>query len=316
MTDRISSLKLLASIIELGSIAAGSRAHGLSSTTGSRRIQELEASLGAALIDRTTRSLSPTEAGRRLIAEIKDPLRDLSAALRAASEHHEEPSGVLRVRARRSFGMMHIAPLLPEFLKKYPRLAIDLELTERVDITPGDDADVVIRLGIPPEKSITIHNLASGTRILCASPGYLREHQPPTCVNDLENHACLTYRREREPAMWVFEDHCRTGPAVRREIKVTGPLRATNGEMLRDAAIRGLGLVLLPAWMVSAELRAGRLVQVLASVRAWPAGFSDEIVVAYRRTKRVPAKIAAFVSAVQALDVEQSQTGAPETHLP
>lgn len=304
MTDRLSSLRLFASIIELGSITAGSRAHGLSTTTGSRRIQDLEADLNAVLIDRTTRSLAPTEAGQRLYARIREPLQDLSAALRAASESDDEPSGVLRVLARRSFGMMHVTPMLSGFLREYPKLSVDLELTERTGIAPGDGNDVVIRLGVPAEKSLVAHRLASGARVLCASPDYLRTAGTPSCIEDLKEHACLTYRRALEPAMWIFEEDTDDGSPQRREIRVDGPLRATNGEVLRDAAVSGLGLVLLPAWMVSTELGAGRLKRCLEFVHAWPAGFDDEIVVVYRRSNRVPVKIQAFVAALLSVNFE------------
>lgn len=267
-------------------------------------MQDLEADLDTVLIDRTTRSLAPTEAGRQLYTRIKEPLQDLSAALRSVAESEDEPSGVLRVLARRSFGMMHVTPMLTEFLRSYPRLSVDLELTERNDIAPGEGIDVVIRLGDPTEKSVVAHRLASGTRILCASPDYLKRMGSPISIEDLKEHACLTYRRALEPGAWVFEEDADDGAPTRREIKVDGPLRATNGEVLRDAAVSGLGLVLLPAWMVSGELDTGRLVRCLEEIRAWPAGFDDEIVVAHRRSDRVPAKIEAFVGALRSIRFE------------
>ena len=305
MTDRLSTLRLFASVVKLGSISAAARAHGISTTTGSRRIQDLEAALGIALIDRTTRKLAPTEAGARFYARIADALGSLDTALREAGEIDTAPTGTLRVLARRSFAMRHVRPMLPSFLKANPRVTVDLELTERVEIAPGDAVDVVIRLGPSPGKSVTSHTLASGHRILCASPQYLAAHGAPRTVEDLQYHACLTYRRASEPATWIFEEQTASGPR-QREIPLQGPLRATNGEVLRDAAIAGMGLVLLPAWMVAHDIAAGRLVRCLAKIRAWPAGFNDEIVIAYRRSEFVPPKVSAFVEAMRAVDVERA----------
>ncbi len=303
MIDRISTLKLFVATLEEGSIAAACRRFGISATSGSRRIQELEAHLGVQLLDRTTRSLTPTQAGQKLSAALMRNLLAIDAALREAGEVTDEPSGVLRVLARRSFGMMHVSPLLPRFLAQHPKLTIDLEMTEQVEIAPGDGIDLVIRLGEPTEKSLVAFPLASGTRILCASPQYLLQNGAPETIEALATHACLTYRRAEERSTWVFEQ-MENGSAIRQSIDVTGPLRATNGEILREAAISGLGLVLLPAWMVAQDVTHGRLVRCLPTVRAWPAGFDTEIFVVHRRINPLPAKISAFVAALLALEPE------------
>lgn len=305
MTDRLSTLRLFASVIKLRSISAAARSHGISTTTGSRRIQDLEASLGIALIDRTTRKLAPTEAGARLYARINDALGSLDTAMREAGENDTTPMGTLRVLARRSFAMRHVRPMIPSFLTANPQVTVDLELTERVDIAPGDAVDVVIRLGPSSGKSIISHTLASAQRILCGSPDYLAAHGMPLTIEALQDHACLTYRRASEPATWIFEELTTAGPRE-REIEIHGPLRATSGEVLREAAIAGMGLVLLPAWMVANDVAAGKLVQCLAKTRAWPAGFNDEIVIAYRRREYIPAKVKAFVEAMRAIDVERA----------
>jgi DNA-binding transcriptional LysR family regulator len=303
MIDRISTLKLFVAAVEEGSIAAACRRFGISTTSGSRRIQELEAHLGVQLLDRTTRSLAPTQAGQHLAGALARSLSAIDAAMREAGEVTDEPSGLLRVLARRSFGMMHLSPFLPQFLAQHPKLTIDLELTEQVEIAPGDGVDLVIRLGAPVEKSLVAFPLASGTRILCASPQYLLQHGTPESIDALSAHACLTYRRAEERSIWVFE-RTENGSAIRLSIDVTGPLRATNGEVLCEAAIAGLGLVLLPAWMVAEDVARGRLVRCLANVRAWPAGFDTEIFAVYRKQNPLPAKISAFVSALLALEPE------------
>lgn len=303
MIDRISTLKLFVAAVEEGSIAAACRRFGISTTSGSRRIQELEARLGVQLLDRTTRSLAPTQAGQQLSSALTGNLMAIDLALRQAGEITDEPTGLLRVLARRSFGMMHVSPMLPRFLAQHPKMTVDLEMTEQVEIVPGDGVDLVIRLGAPVEKSLVAFPLASGTRILCASPQYLLQHGAPQTIEALGTHACLTYRRAEERGTWVFE-RMESGAAIRQSIEVTGPLRATNGEILREAALSGLGVVLLPAWMVAEDVARGKLVRCLPNVRAWPAGFDTEIFVVHRRLNPLPGKISAFVAALLGLEPE------------
>lgn len=299
--DRFSTLKLFVSAVDQASISGAGRLYGLSTTSASRRLQDLEASLGVRLLDRTTRSVTPTEAGQALYERISPLLPGIDAALREAGESGDEPVGTLHVLARRSFGMMHVAPRLAAFLEAYPKLRVDLELTERVDIAPGRGVDIAIRLGAPTEKSLHAVPLATGRRVLCASPGYLARRGAPRDIGDLADHACLIYRRAHEPATWVFE--ARDG-GTRRDVAVAGPLSATNGEVLREAAIAGAGLVLLPVWMIAPALRDGRLVECLPSYRAYPAGYESEIFAVHRRMEPLPAKIAAFMTHLLQNDAE------------
>lgn len=289
--DRLSTLKVFVSAVDAGSISRAARRHGLSTTSASRRLMELEHELGVRLLDRTTRYVAPTEAGRRLRDRVAPLVAGLDLAIREAGEDPHAPSGTLRILARRSFAMLHIAPLLPEFIAAHPRVAVDLHLTETVEIAPGEEVDLVIRLGAPGEKTLVSHKLASGRRILAGSPDYLARAGMPAGIEELAAHDCLTYRRAEAEPVWVFEM-----PSGRRELAVRGPLRATNGEVLREAAIAGLGLVLLPAWLISDDVAAGRLVRCLQQITAWPSGFNREIVAVHRRIDPLPAKIAAFLA--------------------
>ena len=289
--DRLSTLKVFVSAVDAGSISEAARRHGLSTTSASRRLMELEQELGVRLLDRTTRYVAPTEAGRRLRDRVAPLVAGLDLAIREAGEDPHAPSGTLRILARRSFAMLHIAPLLPEFIAAHPRVAVDLQLTETVEIAPGEEVDLAIRLGTPGEKTLVSHMLASGRRILAASPDYLARAGTPASIEDLAAHDCLTYRRAETEPVWVFET-----PSGRRELAVRGRLRATNGEVLREAAIAGLGLVLLPAWLISDDVAAGRLVPCLQQITAWPSGFNREIVTVHRRIDPLPAKIAAFLA--------------------
>lgn len=289
--DMLATLRLFQQVVSRGSISGAGRALGLSTTAASRQLQELEAALKARLLNRTTRSVSATEAGQHLFDRVGPLLEDLEGALRAAGDEHGQPAGTLRVVARRSFGILHVAPALAGFHARFPLVSVELTLTEVMDLRPSSGVDVVIRLGRPDEKSLAWTRLAADRRVLCASPAYLARVPPPVEPADCARHACLAYHREHEPASWVFEAGGR-----RREVGVTGPLRSNSGEVLRRAALDGLGLALLPEWMVAGDIGAGHLHPCLPDVRAYPAGYQAEIYAVYARGEFVPAKVTAFVA--------------------
>jgi DNA-binding transcriptional LysR family regulator len=292
--DRLTALRLFVRVVEAGTISAAGRSLGLSTTAASRGLQDLEAALGVRLLDRTTRHASPTEAGRHLHGRLSALLGELDAALRHAGDLHDRPSGVLRVIARRSFGLLHVVPAVASFRALHPGVSLDLTLTEATELTPTNGVDLAVRHGRPAEKSFVAHRLASARRVLCASPGYLARRPAPAAPEDVARHDCLCYRREHEPSVWVFE--AGPGPGDRREVEVAGPLRSNSGEALRQAAIDGLGLALLPEWMVGHDVAAGRLVACLPALRAYPAGYEAGIYAVHARAEFLPAKITAFVA--------------------
>jgi DNA-binding transcriptional LysR family regulator len=288
--DQLAALRLFIHVARHKSISAAGRALGLSTTTASKRLQDLEANLGVRLVDRTTRQLALTEAGERLLARSADMLDELQSAFTEARELKNTPSGTLRITARRSFGLMHVAPTLPAFRAAYPQIAIDLALTEETELAPGRGIDLVIRLGAPDDKTVVTHQLTSADRHLCASPSYLTRAGTPSAPADLRKHDCLTYRRAAEPAIWTF----RKG-RVEQSVDVSGSLQANSGEILRGAAVAGLGLVLLPDWMVARDLASGRLRSCLEGYKAFPPLYRAPIYAVHRRGE-IPAKIPAFVA--------------------
>lgn len=293
--DQLTALRLFLRAVETGSISGAGRGLGLSSSAASRGLQDLEVGLGVRLLGRTTRHLSPTEAGAALYQRLAPLLGGLDAALGEARDLQDRPRGVLRVLARRSFALLHVVPSLPGFLAAFPEVELDLSLTELPDITPTNGVDLVIRLGLPAEKLLVGHRLAPSRRILCASAAYLARRGAPSAPEDLRGHDCLGYRREAEPVVWVVETGRR-----RQAIEVTGPLRSNSGEVLRQAALDGLGLALLPEWMVGGDVAAGRLVTCLAGSRAHPAGYEAEIYAVHARATPLPAKVTAFLAHLQA----------------
>ena len=287
----LATLRLFRQVVKRGSITAAGRALGLSTTAASRQMQELEAALQARLLNRTTRNVSATEAGQHLFDRLGPLLEDLDGVLRAAGDEHGQPTGTLRVVARRSFGLLHVAPTIASFHARFPQVSVELTLTEVMDLRPSSGVDVVIRLGRPDEKTLHSTRLAADRRVLCASPAYLARVAPPAEPGDCARHACLAYHREDEPALWIFEQD-----GKRRDIAVTGPLRSNSGEVLHRAALDGLGLALLPAWMVADDVETGKLQPCLPDIRAYPAGYQAEIYAVHARAEFVPAKITAFIA--------------------
>jgi len=292
--DRLLALHLFARVVERGTISAAGRSLGLSTTAASKRLQDLETDLNTRLFNRTTRHVSATEAGQALYDRIVPMIREMDTILEQISERADAPSGTLRILARRSFGMLHVVPTLPSFRAAYPEVSVDLPLTETVDISPTHGIDIVIRLGQPAEKSVDWRRLTSDRRMLCASPEYFRRNPPPRNLGDIDRHNCLSYTQDSERAIWVSEDR-----GKRHGIVASGSLRSNSGEALRQAALDGLGLALLPEWMIAWDVAAGRLRTCLDDLRLYPAGYGAEIYAVYRRDPRMPGKIEAFLGHLQ-----------------
>lgn len=176
-------------------------------------------------------------------------------------------------------------------------MELDLGLTGETELRPSGGTDLAIRLGLPAEKSVVGVQLASARRILCASPAYLARRGARPRRRRRPRTDCLGHRRESEPLVWMFEAERGGGP---RAVEVSGPFRSNSGEALRQAALDGLGLVLLPAWMVGRDVSAGRLVACLQGHRAQPAGYQAAIHAVHTRDPAVPAKITAFVAHLRA----------------
>lgn len=288
--DQLTALKLFARIIDVGTISGAGQTMGMSSTASSKALQDLEATLGVRLLNRSTRHVVVTEAGQHLFQRIGGLLDDLDMALQEAGALQDEPVGLLRVTARRSFALTHILPALPRFHRTNPRLEIALTLTEALDITPNEEADLVIRLGMPSQKTLMAHELASSERLLCASPEYLTHRGTPSGPQSLADHDCLFYRQGYEPALWLFEM-----PDGTMEVPISGPLISNSGEALLAAATNGLGLVVLPRWLVARDIQRGALVHCLPAIPVYPAGYNAAIYAVHARGAYVPTKVKVFI---------------------
>lgn len=286
--SRIDDLSLFLRILDLGSISEAARSLDISVAVASQRLKRLEHDLGVRLRQRTTRQLRPTPEGRRLAEEGRMLVEDLESLTAGLRQSANDVSGTLRLALPAAFGRLHVSPLLPEFLQRHPRLTLDVDLSDRNRDIVRDGFDLAIRIGSLADSSLVARKLATNRRVLCASPTYLHRHGTPGTPRDLAQHECLllTGGAGRHD-VWSLTD----GLGEKISVRVGGRLLGNQGELLRDAAIAGLGIVQHSTWHVCDDLRAGRLQWVLPGYE--PAASGIYAVMPYRRL--TPPRVRAFI---------------------
>lgn len=289
--DRVDDLNLFLRVLDLGSISAAARSLDLSVAVASQRLKRLERDLGVRLLHRTTRQLHPTTEGMALAERGRALIEDLDALTSDLRQAGSEPSGLLRVTTSASFGRQYISPLLPEFQRRYPLVRLSVNLNdERLDLI-ASGMDLAIRIGALDDSTLVARKLAHNRRVLAASPEYLRQRVAPRVPQDLVEHECLLLvGAQGRMEYWRFLD--RDGHAS--TVRVNGRLESNFGEVLRDAAIAGLGIAHFSTWHVHEDLRVGRLVQVLPDYE-----LPDTAIHAVMPQRRfVPSRVRAFVDFV------------------
>ena len=243
---------------------------GLAPSVVSRAVKELELELGTRLLDRTTRSVAPTEAGRALLDRLGPALREVDGALAAAREAAGSPGGTLRINLPRLGYQMAVAPRLSSFTRAYPDVALDLVIDDALQDIVATGFDAGIRVGGKVARDMIAVPLTPDVRpVVAGSPGYLAARGAPAMPAELRQHACLNYRWSETGVLfnWRF-----SGPEE-ADIPVAGPLVANDSDVLVDAALSGLGLVYLPEQRLHRHLADGGLVEVLAGLCAPVPGF-------------------------------------------
>ena len=250
-------MRIFAQVMEAGSFTAAADRLGMSKQSVSRRLMQLEERLGVRLLNRSTRRLDATPLGQhyyqsalRLLGEVQQVEHDISGQAQALR-------GTLRLSAPLSFAMSHLGCLLTEFLQLHPQLDVEVDLSDRAVDLIGEGYDLALRIGGLEDSSLIARRIASVERVYCASPAYLQARGVPLKPEDLAGHDCLPYGHSRQ-VQWQF----RQGGKA-QAIQVAGRMRANNGELLRDAAIAGMGVTYLPTFIVGQALADGRLVNVL-----------------------------------------------------
>ena len=257
--DRLAAIEAFVRVAETHSFSEAARRLHASQSAVSRAVSGLEAELGARLLHRTTRSLTLTEAGRGYFERAARILADLGEANLAVTQLQAAPRGRLRVNAPMSFGFLHLAPALPDFLALYPELAVDLSMSDRFVDLIEEGVDVAVRIGALEDSSLIARKLAPIRRVVCASPAYLKARGTPLEPDDLKQHDCLCNSNIAVQHEWRFA----AADGKIWPVDVHGRLSANNGDALRIAALKGLGRANLPTFIVGADLQAGTLVTVL-----------------------------------------------------
>ncbi len=297
--DYLAAMGAFVRCVDLGSFSKAAAEAGVKVSTVSRYVSALEADLGAALLNRSTRSLHLTEAGALFYDRAAQILKDLEDARGETASLNARPQGLLRINIPGAFGRRHVMPHMKDFLDAHPDIRLDATLTDAtVDLIEAG-ADVAVRIGALVDSTLVATRLAPHRRVLAASPGYLETAPPLRSPADLADHQALAFALQ--PTLsW----HCRpldtpadASAAELTEIPVRGRLRANDSEALRDAALAGLGLALLPTWLVSEDLRAGRLAAVLTQWEWLIApGPERAIWAVYPPKKVVSPKVKAFLT--------------------
>lgn len=265
--DRIEALRAYCRIVERGTLTAAARDVRVKQSTVSKWLAALEDEVGAQLVDRTTRSLRVTEAGRRFHARAREIVEQYDAAVAEVAAGQLEPVGRVRVSAPVVFGGRHLVPLLPEFLEANPGIQLDLVFDDAyVDVVDGG-FDVVLRVGVPVDSTLRARTLAPGRRRVVASPAYLARAGVPESPGALRDHACLVHRGSRAGAVWRFRQDAQevTAPVG------GGTFSANHSEALLALARAGHGVALLASWLVDDDLASGALVTLLTDWSLTPA---------------------------------------------
>ncbi|SDZ55799.1 LysR family transcriptional regulator [Pseudomonas sp. NFIX28] len=284
--DRIECMRAFVVTVDANGFAAAARAMDVPRSKVSKQIQALEEAIGVQLLHRTTRSLHLTEAGAEYYESAREVLAAVDEAEQRARDGIGELRGVLRVNAPMSFGLRRLGPLVPLFHEQHPNIELQLVLSDQqVDPVRGG-FDVTIRIASLADSSMVAKLLAPAPRIMVASPDYLKRAGIPQTPRDLTAHQCLNYGYLQSGVSLQLSN----GKDTQR-VHVTGPLHANNGDLLAQAAEAGMGIALLPDFIVADALAAGRLVPVLCEWQAPPIS----IHAVYPSARRVPQKTRAFI---------------------
>ncbi|MFQ5775311.1 MAG: LysR substrate-binding domain-containing protein [Kiloniellaceae bacterium] len=286
--DSLAAMQVFVRVVETGGLSAAGRALGLAPSSVSRRVGELEHMLGVRLLQRTTRKLSLTEAGETYYERSRDIVRAVEEANLAVTEKRAGPSGILRVTVPASVARLHVAPAVAAFHAQYPAVRVAMSVTDRMVDIVGEGLDVAVRVGRLDDSSLIARKVGEGRRLVCASPSYLKRAGRPKRPDELSGHACLTFRTHPGSNLWRFGN----GKAA-IQVRATGPFFADDGETLVAAACAGLGLVLVPEWLVGGEISRGRLVEVLADCAPDPA--TTPLYAIYAPGPYTAPKVRAFV---------------------
>jgi DNA-binding transcriptional LysR family regulator len=268
MPMKLDDIAAFAAVVETGSVSAAARRLGVAKSVVSKRVTELERGLGATLLKRSPRSVMLTDRGRTFYDRARAIMAALDEAATAVREEQGELRGLLRIAAPMTFGTMYLGELLWPLLRQHPTLEVAIDLDDRAVDLLGSGYDLGIRIGALADSSLIGRKLADIPRVLCASPSYLERAGTPASLEQLPEHDCVGYAHLAAGQVWQFQPL--RGTTEFRSIRVKSRFVANNGELMRGAAAAGLGLLMVPEFIVADALRTGTLTRVLPGCRPVP----------------------------------------------
>ena len=282
----LNDMVTFARVVEAKSFSKAARRMGASKSRISKSIAKLERSLKARLLNRSTRGLSLTEVGTAFYEHCRRVADEAEAAVAVVTQLHSEPRGVLKLTASVAFGTLHVAPALPEILARYPDLAIDMTITDRIVDLVEEGYDLAIRITNDPGQNLVARKLAPVRRVACATPEYFKRRGVPKTPQDLKRHNCLHYTSFGAQGEWHFK-----GPDGDISVPLSGDLRINDDEALSQAVLGGLGVALLPTFIIGRELQSGLLQAVLSDY----VPLERHIYSVHLPSIHLPPKVRAFV---------------------
>jgi DNA-binding transcriptional LysR family regulator len=287
-------LHWLSVLAQQGSYTAAATRLGVSKAAMSQRIAELERSAKVSLVQRTTRSLRLTEAGQRLVDDTRASFEQIEHSFSQVRDLADQPSGLVRVTTPVALARQQLVPLFVDFLKNHPDVRIELDMSDRLSALATEGFDLAIRHTASPPDTHVAWALCQTETVLVATRAYLRRKGMPQSPWDLQTHNCLHYPRTHDTPAWTFEARDETKSTERMTVPVAGNFAANNSEALREAALSGAGIALMPDFSAQAALRKGQLVTVLSEWKHL-GGYADTIYAIRPYTAHVPRAVAALV---------------------
>ncbi|EAZ89683.1 transcriptional regulator [Crocosphaera chwakensis CCY0110] len=278
-------------VIEEGSFAAAARKMKLSRSAVNKLVINLENYLGVQLLYRTTRQVTPTATGQAFYERCLEILSNLEEAELAVSQQQNEPLGSLKINAPMSFGITRLGTIIAKFMTRYSKIKIQLTLEDRFIDPISEGYDLVIRIGSPPQSpNLFVRKITTIARVICASPHYLKTNGIPEKISELKQHSCLHYGYLLSGTQWQF-----IYQGKQENITIEGSFCSNNGEVLRDAALQGLGIVILPDFIVNQYLESGDLQIILSSYKIPELDLS----IIYPINRHLSTKIKLFIEFLQ-----------------
>ena len=294
--DKLKAFESFVSVAVKGSLTAAAKAEGVSPAIIGRRLDSLEAHLGVKLLVRTTRRITLTHEGAAFLEDCQRLLADVANAEASVSAGGVKASGHLRITAPAGFGRRHVAPLVPKFLAENPEVTLSLNLSDRVVDLAGEGFDCAVRVGDLPDSSLVSVRMADNRRLCVATPEFLQRHGTPQTPQELMRFRCLTLSSDASQTRgWAFRVPTEGGGHKVIHLRPTGPMDCSDGQVLHQWCLAGLGIAWRSTWEVEAEVRRGELVPLLETFAAPPNG----IYAVFPQRKHLPLRLRLWIDFIK-----------------